>query len=459
MYSQYNFNPAGAPPTMPRNATVNQAQTYESRDEFFEYFFNNVDQFFWNAGLCRIPNEEMLMGIKRKSIPLPLGTVKSGKIGTLGTISFCTQISREQCLGNGVTFQVDVLCNKAITLRLKKDSPAGKFSSNKVVGQAVGNHNHIVAAGPATQVLVTPGFWFVTISAVEKCEYSISTALFEDNEKSRVNSSLFGNYSSRTVLVDDKDEWEEIVDEAGPAEASEQPPPYDIPMPTNVGLTQASDLTKVSEMVLRDELLSRGAVIPAGMNHMGLCAMLFPLLSAPPQYAMSTGPSQARQYPLNTQRASAAPQYPHTPQSQLPQYEVSTGKGRAMPSAPSAPSEEQPIPTVLPNIHNVLIPKKSAPPEENATQEEERAQPQPDLDTDVVLDCPATFVCPLTLDIMIDPVFTADGHTYERDAIQQWLQDHDTSPLTGLPLPHKNLIENFTLRAVITEFNLSKTSD
>merc|ERR1712146_346013 len=38
------------------------------------------------------------------------------------------------------------------------------------------------------------------------------------------------------------------------------------------------------------------------------------------------------------------------------------------------------------------------------------------------------FLCPLTRELMRDPVFTADGQTYEREAIEAWLRDHDTSP-------------------------------
>ncbi len=54
--------------------------------------------------------------------------------------------------------------------------------------------------------------------------------------------------------------------------------------------------------------------------------------------------------------------------------------------------------------------------------------------------------CPITMQPFIDPVITVDGHTYERAAIETWLIDHDTSPLTGLQLPHKHLIPNFALR-------------
>ena len=50
---------------------------------------------------------------------------------------------------------------------------------------------------------------------------------------------------------------------------------------------------------------------------------------------------------------------------------------------------------------------------------------------------------------MIDPVVCADGHTYERAGITQWLKRNDTSPNTGLTLPHKNLTSNIALRSAI----------
>jgi hypothetical protein len=35
---------------------------------------------------------------------------------------------------------------------------------------------------------------------------------------------------------------------------------------------------------------------------------------------------------------------------------------------------------------------------------------------------------------MEDPVVAADGHTYERRAIEGWFEKHLTSPITNLPL-------------------------
>ena len=47
--------------------------------------------------------------------------------------------------------------------------------------------------------------------------------------------------------------------------------------------------------------------------------------------------------------------------------------------------------------------------------------------------------CPITQMPMEDPVVTADGHTYDRAAIERWLQTHDTSPLTNEVLSTKRL--------------------
>eukprot|EP00961_Rhodomonas_salina_P173653 2341958-Rhodomonas_salina.1 len=62
------------------------------------------------------------------------------------------------------------------------------------------------------------------------------------------------------------------------------------------------------------------------------------------------------------------------------------------------------------------------------------------------------FVCPITDDVMRDPVIAADGLTYERDAIERWLEGHDTSPRTGAVLPNKLLIANVTFLQAIEEW-------
>ena len=62
------------------------------------------------------------------------------------------------------------------------------------------------------------------------------------------------------------------------------------------------------------------------------------------------------------------------------------------------------------------------------------------------------FLCPITHKIMKDPVMTADGYSYERSAIAQWLQNQNTSPMTNEVLAHINITPNYALKGAIVEF-------
>ena len=65
---------------------------------------------------------------------------------------------------------------------------------------------------------------------------------------------------------------------------------------------------------------------------------------------------------------------------------------------------------------------------------------------------PDDYVCPITAEIMTDPVSTVDGFTYERAAITEWLRIKDTSPVTGATLENNTLIPNLSLRSMIRSF-------
>ena len=50
---------------------------------------------------------------------------------------------------------------------------------------------------------------------------------------------------------------------------------------------------------------------------------------------------------------------------------------------------------------------------------------------------------------MRQPVIAADGYSYERVALEAWLLQSDTSPVTGQPLTHKRIVENVLIRNAI----------
>ena len=69
---------------------------------------------------------------------------------------------------------------------------------------------------------------------------------------------------------------------------------------------------------------------------------------------------------------------------------------------------------------------------------------------------PNEYMCPITAEIMTDPVTTVDWFTYERTAITEWLRTNDTSPFTGATLESKALIPNLSLRSMILSHGLSE---
>lgn len=69
---------------------------------------------------------------------------------------------------------------------------------------------------------------------------------------------------------------------------------------------------------------------------------------------------------------------------------------------------------------------------------------------------PWEFECPLTLDIMDDPVLAADGYSYERCAIESWFKKQPIlSPLTHQPISSK-LKPNFRLREEIAAYEKAR---
>ena len=59
--------------------------------------------------------------------------------------------------------------------------------------------------------------------------------------------------------------------------------------------------------------------------------------------------------------------------------------------------------------------------------------------------------CPITGDIIEDPVMDFEGNTYEKVAILRWLQNHNTSPVTRSILRTDQLIPNRALKDSIEE--------
>jgi serine/threonine protein kinase len=66
-----------------------------------------------------------------------------------------------------------------------------------------------------------------------------------------------------------------------------------------------------------------------------------------------------------------------------------------------------------------------------------------------------SLICPITLELFRDPVLAQDGHTYEREAIKNWIQKNGTSPITREPLSLKHLYPNHIVKQIVAAFETS----
>jgi hypothetical protein len=69
------------------------------------------------------------------------------------------------------------------------------------------------------------------------------------------------------------------------------------------------------------------------------------------------------------------------------------------------------------------------------------------------IDFPNEFFCPLTQDIMVNPVTTSGGHTYEWSEIAEWFKEgNNKDPSTLKVLNNTLLYPNHALRSAIRNF-------
>ena len=66
---------------------------------------------------------------------------------------------------------------------------------------------------------------------------------------------------------------------------------------------------------------------------------------------------------------------------------------------------------------------------------------------------PEELRCPISLQLMCDPVIIASGQTYERVCIEKWLSDgHNSCPKTQQHLPHLSLTPNYCVKGLIASW-------
>ncbi|NXP54950.1 WSDU1 protein, partial [Heliornis fulica] len=71
----------------------------------------------------------------------------------------------------------------------------------------------------------------------------------------------------------------------------------------------------------------------------------------------------------------------------------------------------------------------------------------------VSVSVPDEFLCPITRELLREPVIAADGYSYEKEAMENWISTkRRSSPMTNLPLPSLVLTPNRTLKMAISRW-------
>ena len=114
---------------------------------------------------------------------------------------------------------------------------------------------------------------------------------------------------------------------------------------------------------------------------------------------------------------------------------------QSVPQAPSAPPGTQSVP----QAPSAPPGTQSVPPDDACVESEPSVEVQP----------PDEYLCPISHELMEDPVLASDGHAYERRQIERWFARSLTSPKTGEALEISTVFPNHPLRRLILEWRES----
>lgn len=67
---------------------------------------------------------------------------------------------------------------------------------------------------------------------------------------------------------------------------------------------------------------------------------------------------------------------------------------------------------------------------------------------------PDEYLCPISYDIMDDPVTLEDGTTYNRSSLVEWFKKSSVSPMTNRPVDTSRITPNYALRAAIERWKV-----
>mmetsp|Transcript_9035 Transcript_9035/g.10215 ORF Transcript_9035/g.10215 Transcript_9035/m.10215 type:complete len:144 (+) Transcript_9035:19-450(+) len=97
--------------------------------------------------------------------------------------------------------------------------------------------------------------------------------------------------------------------------------------------------------------------------------------------------------------------------------------------------------------------------EELTSVEKVHVPPPLPMANNIPKDVEEKLLCPISLEIMTDPVVTPYGHTYERKNIEEYIERHGIDPMTRKPLAKDALIPNYSIRTMLEHYCETKDNN
>ncbi|CAD7702831.1 unnamed protein product [Ostreobium quekettii] len=70
----------------------------------------------------------------------------------------------------------------------------------------------------------------------------------------------------------------------------------------------------------------------------------------------------------------------------------------------------------------------------------------------LIKEVPKEFLCPMSMEVMTEPVVAPSGVTYDRPAVEEWINEHHSDPASKSPLLNDHLYPNLALRDMIQQW-------
>ena len=460
-----NYQPIpGTSRTKP--ADLRPAQVYDKRSHFFGAFFGNLGRFIYHSGIARTavaaavvppgaivatttttttPTDASSVSatttaaavpsfpssssnfLDLKSIPLPAGSaLRLRELGIFSSAVLRVEVP-EHAVASGRALYIELATDGRARLSARHLRVPSWYSTNTLHGRPVGNWA-LALTVPSDRLQA--GTWYLTVqnaNTTDSLQCTISASLCDPHmtlDKMKLTTTTTATSTTNRGGGVSGSGKSANIEAAGAAAIATT-------TAAAAATATAATAATVFGTASTRAVFGAGAEVSCGEDEWQMVGSeiapttLTSTTALAPKH-VSGDKSRTRNLMLESIVSIAAP----PPVEKIADADATATIASAPPLVSVAPTAETSVPTTT-------------------TQQQQRLYPLLPVHS---ASAPREFECCITCELMEDPVVAADGCTYERTALLRWLREHNTSPMTGLPLENNTLVPDIAMRTRIAEW-------